>query len=107
MNSTLLKILNSESVQPDGTVRYFDTLVVIDDEGTEVDALTIEASEDEQPYRDALTAAGWAIIGTDRAGNWTVTESLSHAEAVANVVNVFDGHISRITSESRPADDAG
>jgi hypothetical protein len=47
------------------TERWFDTLEILNSDGTETDfeAVTVESSEDEEPYLDALAAAGWRVLG--------------------------------------------
>ena len=73
--TTQLTTINSESVQPDGTIRWFDTLEVQDDDGTTWDSMTVESSQDEGPYRAALAEAGWVIVGTTCTGAWRVRRS--------------------------------
>lgn len=71
--TTRLDTINQESVQPDGSTRWFDTLEVRDEDGDIVDAMTVESSEDEQPYLDALAKAGWIVVGVNGiTGAWRV-----------------------------------
>jgi hypothetical protein len=67
-----LDTLNQPSVQPDGSTRWFDTLEVCDEDGDIVDAMTVESSQEEQPYLDALAEAGWIVVGVTITGAWRV-----------------------------------
>jgi hypothetical protein len=70
---TRLTALNLQSIQPDGSRKWFDTLAVFNEDGEQVDALTVESCEDEQPYRQALADAGWVIVGVGGlTGDWRV-----------------------------------
>ena len=64
--------INQESVQPDGSLQYFDTLEVWNEEGDVVDTMTVESSEDPGPYLDALSEAGWVVVGRSITGAWRV-----------------------------------
>lgn len=71
--TTQIAVTNDVSVQPDGTRKWFDTLSVYNDDGEEVDSVSVETSEDEQPYKQALLDAGWIIVGVvGMTGDWRV-----------------------------------
>jgi len=57
-----------------------DTIVISGPDGDDIEAITVEPSEESDPYVAALAAAGWLVTGTtaerqDCLGNdaWTVT----------------------------------
>jgi hypothetical protein len=71
--TTRLTIINDKSVQPDGSIKWFDTLAVFNEDGEQVGSVSVESSEDEQPYRQALADAGWVIAGrTNDGADWRV-----------------------------------
>lgn len=67
-----LGTINQPSVQDDGTTKWFDTLEVQDEDGEVWDAMLVESTEDEAPYKAALAAAGWMIVGRTITGAWRV-----------------------------------
>ena len=72
-NTTRFASIDQESVQPDGSIRYFDTLEVCDEKGDVIDTMTVESSEEERPYLDALTDAGWIVTSRNGgAGAWQI-----------------------------------
>ena len=71
-----LTLINDESVQPDGSSRWFDTLAVFNEDDEQVDAVNVESCEDEQPYREALSDMGWTVVGNSITGDWNVRRAL-------------------------------
>lgn len=56
----------------DGEMVAFQRMIV-DEDGDNEAAVTVEPAESELPYREALEAAGYNVVGTDTVtGNWLV-----------------------------------
>ena len=57
MYTAQLTDINHETIGPDGP-QWWDTITIRDENGTEVDVIRVESSEDAEPYDEAIRAAG-------------------------------------------------